>query len=580
MPELVFPFITGLTLILAGILVGYFLWFRERDQSKSNAALSLENRRLMDELEQLKNSNLAHRESVAMSAEKIQSLEQLCDDLMQARNTVEQQNLVLDNEIDTARKQLRSANEQLVDERNRRVQLSEELLATQKQHLQSSSDVERETRQFQSELARQTEINVDLEKRLEQISREYSQLKSEWQAQSESAHVSKIISSDLEKEQIRLQTNLTSQLQLLEAARSEAATANSAKQMLESAYQESQQRCNEQSKRLTRLETEVREYSEFKNRAEHLELALELLQERTDSLLSQRDDFANQKGRFESEAKALQIRVENQQTTIEQLRSQTQATDDRRRNHHQNLLKQIESLESTINRQQQEKSQLLVQVDEQQAWRQKNNDAIKRISEENANLIAKVAEFEKIDRESLMASEEYKARIASVVAQRDAALREVQSLQSDMERMQNHAKSNEETIRSLRRERGAILMRNREYAANSFPRIHSASVEFSKADQISAEYGGTVKLDPVRGPVFVEPPRKRDDLKKMFGIAEVLEEKLNEFGIFTFKQIMDWDERAIKEFSELLAFKDRITRDDWMGQAAKLYDQRQRTNAA
>ena len=60
------------------------------------------------------------------------------------------------------------------------------------------------------------------------------------------------------------------------------------------------------------------------------------------------------------------------------------------------------------------------------------------------------------------------------------------------------------------------------------------------------------------------------------GIAEVLEARLNDYGIYTFKQIMEWDADAIEEFSRLLAFKDRIERDEWINQARFFYNQKQK----
>jgi hypothetical protein len=56
----------------------------------------------------------------------------------------------------------------------------------------------------------------------------------------------------------------------------------------------------------------------------------------------------------------------------------------------------------------------------------------------------------------------------------------------------------------------------------------------------------------------------------MKGIAKVLEQRLHEFGIYTYKQIAVWTEEQIKEFSSRLAFKDRIHREKWVEQAQKL----------
>ncbi len=88
------------------------------------------------------------------------------------------------------------------------------------------------------------------------------------------------------------------------------------------------------------------------------------------------------------------------------------------------------------------------------------------------------------------------------------------------------------------------------------------------------EYGGRLRRDANRGLVFMEAPESCDDLKRISGIAEVLEKRLNDFGIYTFKQVMEWRPEEIEEFSRLLAFRDRIDRDDWQGQARFFYKQK------
>lgn len=64
----------------------------------------------------------------------------------------------------------------------------------------------------------------------------------------------------------------------------------------------------------------------------------------------------------------------------------------------------------------------------------------------------------------------------------------------------------------------------------------------------------------------------KDDLKKISGVGPFLEKFLNDFGIFTFKQVAELSEEKIDEISQKLdAFKGRIERDDWTGQARALY---------
>ncbi len=80
------------------------------------------------------------------------------------------------------------------------------------------------------------------------------------------------------------------------------------------------------------------------------------------------------------------------------------------------------------------------------------------------------------------------------------------------------------------------------------------------------------ELDPKLGLIYKTRPEKTDDLTALKGIAQVLEQRLHEFGIYTYAQIAAWDEDRIKEFSARLAFKDRIQREHWVEQARQLAD--------
>jgi predicted flap endonuclease-1-like 5' DNA nuclease len=80
-----------------------------------------------------------------------------------------------------------------------------------------------------------------------------------------------------------------------------------------------------------------------------------------------------------------------------------------------------------------------------------------------------------------------------------------------------------------------------------------------------------IRRDERRGLVFTSAPAEVDDLQLIGRIAQILEQRLNEFGVYTYKQIMEWDAAAVDEFSNLLAFRDRIEREDWVGQATTLY---------
>ncbi len=64
---------------------------------------------------------------------------------------------------------------------------------------------------------------------------------------------------------------------------------------------------------------------------------------------------------------------------------------------------------------------------------------------------------------------------------------------------------------------------------------------------------------------------EKDDLKKINGIGPFIEQKLNDIGIYTYKQIGQFDGDLVEQITDAIQFfPGRIDRDDWVGQAKKL----------
>lgn len=62
-----------------------------------------------------------------------------------------------------------------------------------------------------------------------------------------------------------------------------------------------------------------------------------------------------------------------------------------------------------------------------------------------------------------------------------------------------------------------------------------------------------------------------DDLKKIWGVGPVMESVLNDHGCYTFEQVANLSDRDVEWVAaNINTFPDRITRDDWVGQAKKL----------
>lgn len=102
----------------------------------------------------------------------------------------------------------------------------------------------------------------------------------------------------------------------------------------------------------------------------------------------------------------------------------------------------------------------------------------------------------------------------------------------------------------------------------------SIQPEPEKTPQPESEILPETTVKPVEdsklGSVYKERPEKVDDLTALHGVAQGLAQRLNELGVYTYSQIAEWNEDHMREFSSRLAFKDRIQREQWVEQAAKL----------
>ncbi len=65
-----------------------------------------------------------------------------------------------------------------------------------------------------------------------------------------------------------------------------------------------------------------------------------------------------------------------------------------------------------------------------------------------------------------------------------------------------------------------------------------------------------------------------DDLKRIKGVAGVLEGRLHDMGITTFKEITTWDDEDMDRIDDHLGFEGRIQRDDWQGQARRFHNEK------
>lgn len=70
--------------------------------------------------------------------------------------------------------------------------------------------------------------------------------------------------------------------------------------------------------------------------------------------------------------------------------------------------------------------------------------------------------------------------------------------------------------------------------------------------------------------LLAKPKGEKDDLKEISGVGPKLEDTLNKQGVWHFWQIAEWKKADVEMMDDLLSFKGRIDRDEWIKQAKKL----------
>ena len=70
--------------------------------------------------------------------------------------------------------------------------------------------------------------------------------------------------------------------------------------------------------------------------------------------------------------------------------------------------------------------------------------------------------------------------------------------------------------------------------------------------------------------LYAPPVEKRDDLKKISGIGNKLEQLLNDLGIYKYEQLANFNQQNIAWVNNRLYFSGRIEREKWVEQAKLL----------
>jgi len=132
-----------------------------------------------------------------------------------------------------------------------------------------------------------------------------------------------------------------------------------------------------------------------------------------------------------------------------------------------------------------------------------------------------------------------------------------QQLSSSLETQQQELQSLKEEEHKLRNELGQLRPKTEQLDAEI------AHLRF-KIKQLEFENQNKTELR-------VPKEDEISDLTEIQGIGPAISRKLYAMGIYSFKQISQFDDKMIHQVGKALKyFPDRITRDDWVGQARRL----------
>lgn len=200
----------------------------------------------------------------------------------------------------------------------------------------------------------------------------------------------------------------------------------------------------------------------------------------------------------------------------------------------------------------------------------------------------KIIELEQEDVPDSSAVPELESKLNSLQDQLESKDQELNQVRSDLESANSTSRelvvlktefTNLQAQINTKNSEITSLKHQLDSAQNETTEANSSAVDVKEVAPAPDFSGEEVKEDEKLGIIYTSRPDNIDDLKLIKGVAKVLEAKLHEIGIYKFKQIANWDETHMTEFSDRLAFPGRIQRDDWKTQSIQFHKDKYGTEA-
>jgi predicted flap endonuclease-1-like 5' DNA nuclease len=334
-----------------------------------------------------------------------------------------------------------------------------------------------------------------------------------------------------------------------------------------------------------RLEESLRaDIAERNSRMGHIEnerLELKLL---ADERQAERDGARAEVQSLNEQLDENRLRIEESSTEIDGLKERLQADEqciaelkeaaDNQRSLEQQLREESDGLQDELEsvreqlRQQEESGQVLQdQLELEQGRTEKQSDELLAASDRDASYHFQINNRDKELRRLTALLESQTAKTASALAARDQLLAKGEAANSeqsaaDEERLQSASLA----LEACRNECVALQTQLKDCEQRFSALENSVQLDGEESIGLEAE-----AIAAAEAKMFAEPPEQIDDLKLISGVGPKLEAMLNKLGIYQFAQVASFSADDVRWVDyHLTAFKGRISRDDWVGQAAEL----------
>ena len=317
MPEFITQIMPGLLLVGLGMLIGYVLWFRDRQRDEIiQKRLHETNRQLKGELESSRRQTSEDLSELKIRENKIQMLQDLCDSLVNHREESNEQRIQLESELSGKTELLQVAQQELDEYKEKfetlsqSVQLSEESWHSKIGKSESMmSSKEADLRHLNNENRRLASELQTRESRIAELSKELETQRSMLATASKNTN-------SLEKDNVSLESSLNSQSEMLKEARARVESAESARTRYEQELQELRGQIEDQQAVKSQLNEALLEREKSERDGVVLNEKLRIAREQLQQLFQKSEKLEVDVENYRSSAEALTTRLGNQESTI------------------------------------------------------------------------------------------------------------------------------------------------------------------------------------------------------------------------------------------------------------------------